>query len=123
MDMVWVAVASCIYPDVRSGKTVSKKAIGDKVRQLFHVKIPPPMIDQHLVGSVDRQTKKGGRGGGSRRRYLSREADGDLRLYKSADSVDDGMDKNGPCCPSRMDIEESHRYLVEWYEDHYRNSA
>ena len=76
MDMVWIAVASCIYPDVRSGRTVSKKAIDDKVKQLFEVEISPAMINQHLVGSVDRQARKGGYGGGSRNRYLSKGENG-----------------------------------------------
>ena len=123
MDMVWIAVASCIYPDVRSGRTVSKKAIDDKVKQLFGVKISPAMINQHLVGSVDRQARKGGYGGGSRNRYLSKGENGEFRLYKNVDSAHDGRDKDGPWCPSKKDIIDQYRYLVAWYEQSYRNTS
>ena len=123
MDMVWIAVASCVYPGVRSGKTVSKRAIDDAVRRLFQVQIPAAMINQHLVGSIDRQAKQGGRVGGSRKRYLSRDEGSEFRLYKSVDSTHDGRDKDGPCCPSKKDVNEEYRYLVEWYESAYRNHA
>ena len=67
--------------------------------------------------------------GGSRNRYLFRTEDGvspseygDFRLYKDTDSLHDGKDKTGRINPELNEIPEEYHYLIDWYNNKYRNT-
>ena len=124
MDMVWVAAACCIYPDVRSATTISTGDIKNKAQNLFGETISHVMVNRHLVAAKDRDANPSSPlAGGSRNRYLTEDREGQLRLYKRLDHAYDGEDKNGPSCPSPEEIPEDYRYLVDWYQRHYFDSA
>ncbi|MYE11225.1 MAG: hypothetical protein F4X99_06100 [Gammaproteobacteria bacterium] len=115
MNMVWIAVATLIYPETRPDRRVSKEQIDARVRKLFRTTITPVMITHHLVASEDRQRDhRYPRRGGSRNRYLTKQDDR-YRLYRLSDQPDDGLDKTGPYCPSIDAVTEEFRYLVYWY--------
>ena len=119
MNMVWIAVATLIYPDPRPNRHVSKEQIDARVRKLFQTSITPVMITHHLVASEDRQRdRRDPRRGGSRKRYLTKHDDR-YRLYRLSDQPYDGLDKTGPCCPSIDDVAEEFRHLVQWYRRDY----
>lgn len=120
MNMIWVAVARCIYPDTQSVTKVTKEEIDEMVGRLFGEKITPVMITHHLVNSKDRQAdKSNSQRGGSRNRYLVKDAQNRCRLYKDVDSSSDGWDKTGPSCPSEDEVTPEFRYLVRWYTSTY----
>lgn len=124
MDMVWVAVAKLIYPDVSLETKVSKKEIDSEVYQLFQTKITPVMINMHLVNSVDRQADmKEPRRGGSRKRYLVKDKNDYFRLYKTSDGINDGWEKTGPFCPAIENVNPEYKNLVIWYEAEYIESG
>ena len=127
MDMIWVAVATILYPETSSSKTVTVGEIEAQVVKLFGAAVTRVMIAGHLVSSEDRQADKADpRRGGSRNRYLFRTSDGNapsrdgrFRLYKEADATHDGWDKTGPTHPGSQAVEAEYRYLIEWYERQY----
>lgn len=121
MDMVWIVVATLIFPQTSPGKTVSKKQIDEEVARLFGMTISPVMITKHLVNSVDRQADKANpQRGGSRNRYLFRGEDGRFRLYKTRDHATDAWEKTGPTNPAASAVETKFAELVTWYESAYR---
>jgi len=127
MDMIWVATAKLIYPEIACSYLVSQKAIEQEVSRLFGVRITPVMLKKHLVSWEDRQADRTiPARGGSRNRYLFRTSDGlspspdgDLRLCKKIDSKYDGIDKTGRTCPEPDRIPEEYHYLIKWYESEY----
>lgn len=124
MNMVWVAVAKCIYPDIQTTTKVTKEEIDKMVDRLFSKKITPVMITHHLVNSIDRQADKTNpQRGGSRNRYLVKDAQNRFRLYKYVDNSSDGWDKTGPCCPSVDQVASEFTYLVTWYTTTYLRAA
>ena len=119
MNMVWIAVATLIYPDTSTDRRVSKAKIDARVRKLFQTTITPVMITHHLVASEDRQRdRRDPRRGGSRNRYLTKHDDR-YRLYRLSDRPNDGLDKTGPCCPPIGDVTQEFRHLVQWYRREY----
>lgn len=124
MNMVWVAVAKCIYPATQSAAKVTKEEIDTMVYRLFSNRITPVMITHHLVNSVDRQADKMNPWrGGSRNRYLVKDTNNYFRLYKYVDNSSDGWEKTGPCCPSMDQIDQEFRGLVDWYTTVYYRSV
>ena len=127
MDMIWIAVASLLYPEISPLHLVSRKNIEAQVWRLFSTKITPVMIEQHLVSWVDRQADNNQPNrGGSRNRYLFKTLDGvspsqkgDFRLYKRVDERYDGRDKTGRTHPDIDVIPSEFRHLCEWFETHY----
>lgn len=127
MDMIWIATALLIHPNVSPTRLVTNSLIENKIWSLFGTKITPVMLEQHLVSWEDRQADKWNpKRGGSRNRYLFRTIDGlspsgigDFRLYKKADSKYDGLDKTGRICPELEKIPAAYHYLVEWYKKNY----
>ena len=123
MDMVWITVASRIHPQTNEGVTVSKDQIDRTVVDLFQESITPVMITSHLVNSVDRQADaKNPERGGSRNRYLSRDDQGQYRLYKAGDRNSDAWEKTGPTCPSTENVPSQFHDLISWYQSEYLNS-
>ena len=119
MNMVWVAVATLIYPDTRLTRLVSKEEIDARVQELFQTDITPVMITHHLVASEDRQRDhRKPRRGGSRNRYLAKQGDR-YRLYRLSDQPNDGLDKTGPYCPAADHVAADYRYLIQWYRRDY----
>ncbi len=124
MNKIWIAVGTLIYPDIRATTTVSKAQIDAKIQTMFAATISPVMITHHLVGSEDRQRDKNNpQRGGSRNRYLTRDAAGRFRLYRKADGVNDGRDKTGPFCPLAENICPKYQYLLKWYNSCYFEST
>jgi hypothetical protein len=122
MNMVWVAVASLLYPRVNGSALVSKQEIDAKVLELFGQSITPVMITKHLVSSEPRQADYSDPNrGGSRNRYLVRDVDG-YRLHKRSDIARDAPDKIGPTHPSPDAVEDGYRHLIAWYESEYVHS-
>ena len=121
MNMVWIAVATLIYPDTSTDRRVSKAQIDARVRKLFGTTITPVMITHHLVASEDRQRARGEpRRGGSSNRYLTKHDDR-YRLYRQSDQPNDGLEKTGPCCPPIGKVSQEFRHLVQWYRREYVN--
>lgn len=54
MDMVWVAAAELIWPNIDPAYTVSRSQIERKVTELWGKTIATVMIERHLVSSEDR---------------------------------------------------------------------
>ena len=127
MDMIWIAAASLLYPDISQLHLVSRQNIEAQVWRLFSARFTPVMIEQHLVSWVDRQADKNQPNrGGSRNRYLFKTLDGvspskkgDFRLYKRVDEGYDGWDKTGRIRPDIDTIPSEFRHLFEWFETHY----
>ena len=116
MDKIWIAVATLIHPNFRAMVTVSKAEIDAQVHAMFQIEVTPVMITHHLVGSEDRQRDRNNpQRGGSRNRYLTRDANGRFRLYRKSDAINDGRDKSGPYCPKAENVCPGHRYLLDWY--------
>jgi len=130
MDMIWIATASLIYPEINTKKLVTRNQIELEVAKLFGASITPIMIEGHLVSWEDRQAdKKEMTRGGSRNRYLFKTLNGKkpaqngkFRLYKQIDTIFDGWDKTGPSAPVPTNIETRYQYLLEWYKGLYFNS-
>ena len=124
MDMVWIAVADLIYPQIASSVAVFKNTIDERVYEMFGAKITPVMITHHLVNSVDRQADaRNPSRGGSRKRYLATNPDGCFRLYKKSDVHTDAVDKTGPYHPSVDGISSEFAYLISWYRTAYFTST
>lgn len=120
MDMVWVATARLLYPKTAESATVTRTQIQEEVDALFGSSITPVMIDKHLVHSIDRMADKNQpERGGSRNRYLVRNADG-FRLFKRKDAPKDGWEKTGPTHPNKMKVDQRFINLVDWYESSYQ---
>jgi hypothetical protein len=127
MDMIWIATALLIYPNVSPTQLVTRSQIENKIRNLFRTEITPIMLEVHLVSWEGRQADTGNpTRGGSRNRYLFRTIDGsspsgigNFRLYKKLDSKYDGWDKTARVCPVKKDIPTSYHYLVDWFLEHY----
>jgi hypothetical protein len=127
MDMIWIAVATLLYPATSPKTMVTRRQIENKVDNLFGDNIMPVMIERHLVSWVDRQADKAQPSrGGSRNRYLFRTIDGtspsemgDFRLYKQMDNQYDGWDKTGRTCPDPTSIPVEYHYLIDWYKTDY----
>lgn len=123
MDMVWVAVASLLHPRSSGTALVTKRQIDARVQELFGVSITPVMITKHLVASEPRQADHSNPNrGGSRNRYLVRDARGDFRLHKTSDTAHDATDKNGPTHPAAAAVGAEYAYLIAWYESEYSES-
>ncbi len=123
MDMVWIAVASLIHPEVNMRITVGKEDIDRMVQELFKKIIIPVMINRHLVNSEDRQADVfNPQRGGSRIRYLYRDDVGRFRLYKNIDHNSDGWEKTGRTCPEPDNVTGEFRHLIDWYRSNYINS-
>jgi hypothetical protein len=123
MDMVWIAVASAIHPEIRDDIGVRKEDIHTAVADLFGESITPVMITRHLVNSVDRQADSSNpQRGGSRNRYLVRNEQGVYRLYKSQDGATDAWEKTGPTCPDPNRIADRFQDLIVWYQNDYIGS-
>ncbi len=129
MDMVWVAVASLLHPEISASRTVTRGEIEAHVTKLFGALLTPVMVERHLVSSIDRMADKDQpKRGGSRNRYLFRTSDGKapsdngrFRLYKQIDAGHDGWDKTGPTHPDASAIPPEHSHLVDWYTRQYAN--
>ena len=127
MDMVWISLASLLYPNTSHTKTFSQQEIEAKVSELFNEKINSAMISSHLVSTIDRQAdKKQPSRGGSRNRYLFRTTDGSTpdaaggyRLFKSIDKKFDAWEKTGKTFPESHSIDVSFRNLITWYRAYY----
>ena len=123
MDMIWIAVATMLYPETGSDFAFNKADIDETVMKMFGVSVTPVMISSHLVNSVDRQVdSETGTRGGSRKRYLAKNSDGRFRLYKLSDSGSDGWDKSGATHPESSKIETRFKHLVDWYVNEYCGS-
>jgi hypothetical protein len=131
MNMIWIAVASMIYPESSSNRTVTRHEIQDRVTSLFGESITPIMVDRHLVSWEDRQADREiPQRGGSRNRYLFRTVtgcipsrEGRFRLYKFADGAHDGWEKTGPACHNAADIDSEFLYLLNWYLQSYAGAS
>jgi hypothetical protein len=127
MDMIWIAAASLIYPELTSRRLLTETQIKEQVYRLCKTKITPIMVSKHLVSWEGRQADTGNpRRGGSRNRYLFRTTNGknpsgagSYRLYKQIDSQYDGWEKTGRMCPEYEDIPDEYHYLIGWYNRHY----
>ncbi|PHS23815.1 MAG: hypothetical protein COA84_10475 [Robiginitomaculum sp.] len=120
MDMIWIAVATLIYPDTESQNTITKKEIDDKIDNLFQTKITPAMITTHLVSTVDRAAdKQNPKRGGSRNRYLFKTQNNNFRLYKKVDHIHDGWEKTGPYHPKKHKIHSDYHALIDWHDGEY----
>jgi len=123
MDMVWVVVATLLQPQTDEDTVVTKAQIDESVNAMFGETITPVMITRHLVNSVDRQADRDiPERGGSRNRYLFRDADGGYRLYKSQDHGSDAWEKTGPTHPDPNKLGAVHVPLVAWYQEKYFNA-
>jgi hypothetical protein len=121
MDMIWISVASLLYPETDSSKTVARDQIEMQIQRLYNESVTRIMIEKHLAGSEDRQADKSNLSrGGSRNRYLFKTSDGRrFRLYRASDSKNDGWDKIGPTHPDRSRISDEYHYLLDWYVNEY----
>ena len=127
MDMVWISLASLLYPRTSRAITCSQQDIETKVSELFGEKINSTMISSHLVSTIDRQAdKKQPSRGGSRNRYLFRTTDGGApdiaggyRLVKSVDKKFDAWEKTGKTFPETNSIDLAYRNLISWYQVEY----
>lgn len=128
MDMIWISVATLIYPKTNSSSLVSFDEIIQEVSKLFDEnKITPAMVQVHLVSWEERRADRTNpQRGGSRNRYLFKTKDGRLpsvggkfRLYKVSDCNHDGIDKDGKTHPSLEDVDNAYHYLIDWYENEY----
>ena len=123
MDMIWIGVASLIYPQTSSNTFVRKANVEKIVSEMFGATITPVMLTKHLVNSEDRQADKDNPDrGGSRDRYLFKNSNGEFRLSKDQDSTSDGWDKKGPTHPDPSKLDEKFIELLEWYKNEYANS-
>ena len=121
--MVWVTVATLLYPRTDEAAVVTKAQIDEAVNAMFGEDITPVMITHHLVNSVDRQADRDiPERGGSRNRYLFRDANGDYRLYKYRDRDSDALEKTGPTHPDPTNLDAVHAPLVAWYQEEYINA-
>lgn len=127
MDMIWVAIADLIRPNIDRTHTVSRRQIERKVAELWGETITAVMIERHLISSEDRMAKaKYPQSGGSRNRYLFKtlngsepDGKGNFRLSKAQDREFDGWDKTGKLRPERDEIEKEFWHLLDWHEDAY----
>jgi hypothetical protein len=129
MDMIWIATANLLHPNVAAASTVTRDQIESEVNRLFgaDVRITSVLIDRHLVSFEDRHADRTiPARGGSRNRYLFRtenghapSREGRFRLYKTVDGAHDGRDKTGPTHPDPANVDAQHHNLLAWYLDVY----
>lgn len=72
-------------------------------------------LSQHVVANVVPST--------NRRRYLYREPDGSIRLFRPAVDASHPDRANQPTCPEASALDPGYVHLLDWYRDNFLTSS